>query len=63
KVSASPKGVVLVINADNKHTGYADNLIIESFTEVEVKRPNGLVQKQRVFLGILPALPFEIVHP
>jgi hypothetical protein len=63
KVSSTPKGIVLVINADNKHTGYADNLIIESFTEVEVKRPNGLVQKRRVFLGTLPALPFEIVHP
>ena len=57
-------GVTFVLKADDKHTGYADNLIVEAFTEQNARR-NGAAtgQKQRVSLGVLPAIPFEIVTP
>ena len=32
-VSVIPRGYMLTLKADDKHTGYADNLIVEAFTE------------------------------
>jgi hypothetical protein len=53
----------LVLKADDKHTGYADNLIIEAFGEANTPAKAGTAaQKQRVSLGVLPAIPFEIVQ-
>lgn len=58
----TPNRYTLTLKADDKHVGYADNLIVEAFTEVNAKR-NGVTsaQKQRVSLGVLPAIPYEIV--
>jgi len=60
----TPSGFELVLKADSKHIGYADNLIIEAFTEELAARPKAgpLAQKRRVSLGVLPAIPFEIVQ-
>ncbi|HEX2950876.1 MAG TPA: hypothetical protein VHV83_15140, partial [Armatimonadota bacterium] len=62
-VKTMQRGFTLTLKADNKHAGYADNLIVEAFTEVDAKRAaNGPAQKQRVSLGVLPAIPFEIIQ-
>ena len=62
-VTVTPRGFTLTLKADDNHTGYADNLIVEAFTEIDAKRKaGGSGQKQRVSLGVLPAVPFEIVQ-
>jgi len=62
--SVTSNGLTLVLKADDKHVGYADNLIVEAFAEVEAKTGKGAgAQKQRVSLGVMPAIPFEIVKP
>ena len=49
-------------------SGFADNLIVEAFKEVEVN-PKGKdagkapAKTRRVSLGILPAVPFVVVEP
>ena len=61
-VTVTSRGFTLTLRADDKHVGYADNLIVEALTEVDAKRQKGATaQKQRVSLGVLPAVPFEIV--
>jgi len=61
-----PGGLALVLKADAEavQIGYADNLIVEASVEVEVKRRDGTAtgQKRRVPLGVLPAIPFEVVQ-
>jgi hypothetical protein len=61
-VSYGPDGATCTVKADAKHAGYADNLIFEMFTEAGGK-PKGkaAAQGQKVSLGYLPAVPFEIV--
>lgn len=48
---------------DGVPVGFADNLIIEVFTEVSAGPPGppNLPRQRRVSLGVLPAIPFEIV--
>jgi len=58
-----PAGVTLVLRADDKHAGYADNLIVEIFAEIEPARKDGAKQQQRVSVGVLPAIAFTIVAP
>jgi hypothetical protein len=61
-VAVTRRGFTLTLKADDKHAGYADNLIVEAFTEASPKgKAGGSGQKQRVSLGVLPAVPFEIV--
>ena len=57
--------LVLKAEGDALKPGYADNLIVEISREVERKQqnPNAAGQKQRVSLGILPAIPIEVVQP
>jgi hypothetical protein len=57
--------VILKAEGEAAKPGYADNLIIEASREVERKQQDAKAakQKQRVSLGILPAIPFEIVQP
>lgn len=61
-VTTTSAGFTVVLKADDKHAGYTDNLILEAFTELS---PQGKAsaggQKQRVSVGVLPAIPFEIV--
>ncbi|MCX7046680.1 MAG: hypothetical protein NTX50_14490 [Candidatus Sumerlaeota bacterium] len=60
-VNMTPEGMSLVLKADATapKTGYADNLIVEAFTESGGAPAKA---KQRVSLGVLPAIPFEIVQ-
>ncbi len=65
-VSVIPGGLALLLKADAEasHVGFADNLIVEAFMEVARRGPDGTTtgQKQRVPLGVLPAIPFEVVQ-
>jgi len=65
-VIVSPGGLALVLKADKKAAtiGFAGNLIVEVYTEREGKRRGDKApkQKQRILLGALPAIPFEIVR-
>ncbi|MBM3498592.1 MAG: hypothetical protein FJX74_07950 [Armatimonadetes bacterium] len=64
QVSPVPGGLALVLQADGQRVpaGYANNLVVEAFTQVERKdkdgKPTG--RKFRAPLGALPAIPFEI---
>jgi len=63
---ALDKGLTLVLKVDEgtAQIGLADNLIVEAYTEWVVRQKDGKKtdKKQRVSLGVLPAIPFEIVH-
>jgi hypothetical protein len=57
-------GFLVTVKADAEalQVGYADNLILEAFAEMQRKRPDGTQgEKRRVSIGIVPAIPFEIV--
>lgn len=64
-VNVTPTGLAFDLKAegDALKPGYADNLIVEGFIEIEKAKPNGksAPQKQRTPVGALPAIPFEIV--
>lgn len=57
EVTAGPDGLAIVLKAadDQALVGLADNLIIEAFSRSEDR-------KRRISLGLLPAIPFEIVE-
>jgi hypothetical protein len=60
--TVKPDLITLVLKADKVPVGYSDNLIIECFTETQPKRPDGKpAPTQRVSIGFLPAVPFEVV--
>ena len=64
-VTVVPEGLAFRLKADKDamKSGFADNLIIEAFAK-RVRRDQGgktSKKKQRVSLGVLPAIPFEIV--
>ncbi len=61
-VAKSPTGVTFTLVADDKHVGYADNLIIEAFLDTDI--PATATTKARTThtsLGILSAVAFEVV--
>lgn len=59
-----PMQITLVVKAEGMEIGYVDNLIVEVFTDMEMKRPGGKGGgNQRVSVGVLPAIPFEITKP
>jgi hypothetical protein len=66
EVTAAPDGLTFAVQADRKaaQVGYADNLIVSAFAEMEGGPPGkkAAAQKRRVALGVLPAIPFEIVR-
>ena len=66
-VTVVPGEVTFELNADGDvvQIGFADNLIIEVFTETTPPARDGRPPqpKRRVSLGVLPAIPFEIVPP
>jgi hypothetical protein len=64
-VKVVPSGLTFLLKAENDahKPGFVDNLIVEAFAEVAKRgkgggKPTG---KQRVSLGVLPAIPFEVV--
>ena len=57
-----PEGLAFMLNTDEKEVdaGLMDNLIVEAFVERQVGK--GATQSmQRVSVGVLPAIPFEVV--
>ncbi len=61
EVKNTPNGFSVVVKADDKHIGYADNLIVQASSEIQVKLPAPAPpRKERLSLGALP-IPFEIV--
>ncbi len=62
----TPGGLALTLHADATTTaGLADNLIVEAFTETPTSGTLAAGPKQqnrRVSLGMLPAIPFQIVN-
>ncbi|MCE5237143.1 PPC domain-containing protein [bacterium] len=61
--NALPSGLALTVQADRAKVkpGSADNLIVEVFIEAEVKRGNGQTVTVRNSVGVLPAVPVEVV--
>ena len=55
--------LMLRVDAGKIETGQKGNLIVEAFTERNVGRPGTTPKdnKQRFSIGVLPAIPFEIV--
>ncbi len=65
EVTTESAGLAFVLKADRDavQVGFADNLIVEAFAEAANRRPGAQAQKkERVSLGVLPAIPFEIVQ-
>ena len=62
-----PTGVTLTLKADAyiALVGDSANVIVEAFTEQKGKGTSGqsLARTQRVSLGVLPAIPLQIVQP
>ena len=54
----------LKANAEVAQVGFADNLIVEAFIDIARGEGDGnrAKRKQRVSLGVLPAIPIEIVR-
>jgi hypothetical protein len=65
-VAVVPDGLSFELKAekDAMQNGFADNLIIEAFRESVVKQKDGKLtnQKRRNSIGVLPAIPIEIVQ-
>jgi len=65
-VTVVPEGLAFRLKADKDvmQGGFADNLIVEAFREYTVKQKDGKPsnQKRRSSMGILPAIPIEIVQ-
>jgi hypothetical protein len=63
-VAVVPEGLTLVVKAgrDVAQLGLADNLIVEAFAEAPRGQQGAKQQKQRMSLGVLPAIPFEVVQ-
>jgi len=65
-VKVVPEGLAFQLKAkkDSMPDGYSDNLIVEAFREYYPKQKNGKLakQKKRYSMGVLPAIPIEIVQ-
>ncbi|OHB85763.1 MAG: hypothetical protein A2Z38_08905 [Planctomycetes bacterium RBG_19FT_COMBO_48_8] len=65
-VTVMPDGLSFQLKAekDAMQSGFADNLIIEAFRESVVKQKDGKLtnKKRRNSMGVLPAIPIEIVQ-
>ncbi len=64
KVSSDPAGwrIALTIQGDSIQVGQQGNLIIEAFRNWSRKGRDGKKKNRRVSLGILPAIPYDIVE-
>jgi hypothetical protein len=65
--TVAPTGVTLTVKADANiaQVGDSANLIVEASTERDGQAPGSqpAARKQRVSLGVLPAIPFRVVQP
>ena len=67
ETTVAPTGVTLTLKADANiaRAGQSANVIVEAFAGLEGSGPGGQPTggNQRVSLGVLPAIPFQIVRP
>ncbi|MCX8035679.1 MAG: PPC domain-containing protein [Candidatus Sumerlaeia bacterium] len=63
-VAMVPGGVTFAIKADGEavKAGFADNLIVEVFSEGLPPKAAAKAGPQRFSLGVLPAIPYEVVQ-
>ena len=63
EVNVSNATITFALKADGgvAKAGLADNVIVEALTERTLPGKTGAVQKQRTRVGILPAIPIEVV--
>jgi hypothetical protein len=65
-VTVVPEGLAFQLKADKDtmQSGFVDNLIVEAFREFTPKQKDGKPanQKRRYSMGVLPAIPIEIVQ-
>jgi len=63
-VTVVPPGLAFQLNADGDSVqpGFTGNLIVEAFLEEGNQNSEAPNQTRRVSLGVLPAIPFEIVR-
>lgn len=63
-VPEGPGAMSVVLRADAELAGYSDNLIVEAMAELEFRQAEGgAARKQRVSLGVLPAIGLEVTQP
>ncbi|MEW6358782.1 MAG: PPC domain-containing protein [Planctomycetota bacterium] len=68
-VRAIPEGMAfhLKVEGPAAKAGFADNLIVEAITDYankkKVQKGGKTPQKQHASIGVLPAIPFEVVQP
>ncbi len=65
KVTQVGNGLTLVLqtDAETAKVGHKDNLIVEVAITLEAKGRDGKIREWQAKLGVLPAIPFEIVKP
>jgi len=63
--TVTPAGVILTVKADANIAlpGDAANVIVEAFVDPEGEGGEAMAHTGRVSLGVLPAIPFEVVRP
>ncbi|MBN1446055.1 MAG: hypothetical protein JW957_08120 [Candidatus Omnitrophica bacterium] len=66
KVKSGPEKLSFVLKADAEKVkkGFRDNVIVEVFSNIPVGKPDekGVRKKQKISLGIIPAIPLEIIE-
>jgi hypothetical protein len=66
EATLTSSGLVLELEADGElvEAGFEDNLIVEAFVEMEnpAQGVGDQGRTRRISLGVLPAIPFEIVR-
>ncbi len=64
EVAMVPGGLSFALKADASalKAGYADNLIVEVFSESAPAKGSAKAAAQRYSLGVLPAIPYEVVQ-
>ncbi len=55
--------ITLHSNAERTEPGLRGNLIVNTFRRRTETNPEGRVREYRSFMGVLPAIPFEVVKP
>ena len=65
-ITVEPDGLAFMVKADGNtlQVGFADNLIVEAFIDMADRQESDKTPKQqrRISLGVLPAIPYEIVQ-
>ncbi|HOM75050.1 MAG TPA: hypothetical protein P5175_02985 [Anaerohalosphaeraceae bacterium] len=66
EVKSKASEISFVLKADREllKEGFADNLLVEAYTETPAAGTGSpAAQKQRISMGAIPAIPFEIIPP